>query len=375
MHSFSYARPREVEAALHLAQQPGARFIAGGTNLLDLMKGGVEEPSRLIDISRIGDLAHIGEAASGGLRIGALATNADTAAHPAVRDRYPLLAQAILAGASPQLRNMASAGGNLLQRTRCPFFYDTGFHECNKRDRDRGARPAAGSTAISHPRSERGLHRRQSLRHVRCARGPRCRRADPLVAREPRRAGVRVSPPAGPDAPIRHGLGGGRNDRRGGSAAQRDGEAFVFLKIRDRASYAFALVSVAAALDLDDAEGRAVEDVRLVIGGVAHKPWRVAEARELLVGKRLDARSLAAIAEAAASGAQPYRGTVQGGAHEAGHRSRAHRGGLPGPPTAGRSNVLVRRTGRSGQRRVKVAPSAVYSGDTTFPGSRTPCLC
>lgn len=308
MHSFSYARPREVEAALHLAQQPGARFIAGGTNLLDLMKGGVEEPSRLIDISRIGDLAHIGEAASGGLRIGALATNADTAAHPAVRDRYPLLAQAILAGASPQLRNMASAGGNLLQRTRCPFFYDTGFHECNKRDPGSGCAARGGFNrnhailgasedciAVNPSDMSVALAALDAVVQIRSLRGSRAVPVSEfhrLPGRTPQydtvlAAGemiVAVDLP--PNAMARHSY---------------------YLKIRDRASYAFALVSVAAALDLDDAEGRAVKDVRLVIGGVAHKPWRVAEARELLVGKRLDARSLAAIAEAAASGAQPYK--------------------------------------------------------------------
>jgi xanthine dehydrogenase YagS FAD-binding subunit len=308
VHDFSYARPREVAAALHLAQQPGARFIAGGTNLLDLMKGGVEEPSRLIDISRIADLARIGDAPSGGLRIGALATNADTAAHPAVRERYPLLAQAILAGASPQLRNMASAGGNLLQRTRCPFFYDTGFHECNKRD------PGSGCAALG------GFNRNHAILGA----------SEACIAVNPSDMSVAL---AALDAIVQiRSLRGSRAvpvsefHRLPGQTPQHDtvlaaGEMIVavdlppnelarhsyYLKIRDRASYAFALVSVAAALDLDDAEGGAVKDVRLVIGGVAHKPWRVAEVRDLLVGKRVDPQSLAAIADAAASGAKPYK--------------------------------------------------------------------
>src|ERR1700722_18430418 len=142
MHDFAYARPADLDAALRLAAQPGSRFIAGGTNLVDLMKGGIEMPSRLIDITRIADLARIHELPDGGLRIGALTTNADAAIHASVRSRYPLLSQAILAGASPQLRNAATTGGNLLQRTRCPFFYDSGFQACNKRN------PGTGCAAL-----------------------------------------------------------------------------------------------------------------------------------------------------------------------------------------------------------------------------------
>lgn len=119
MDNFSYARAADVDGALRLVAQPGASFIAGGTNLLDLMKGGIEAPSRLVDITRLGGLAQIHELPGGGIRIGALASNADTAEHPLVRTRYPLLRDALLAGASPQLRNMATVGGNLLQRTRC----------------------------------------------------------------------------------------------------------------------------------------------------------------------------------------------------------------------------------------------------------------
>lgn len=133
MRDFSYARPRDVDGASRLVAEPGSQFIAGGTNLIDLMKGGVESPARLVDISQVGGLAQIHELPGGGVRIGALASNSDTALHPLIHGRYPILSQAILAGASPQLRNMATAGGNVLQRTRCPFFYDTAFSACNKR--------------------------------------------------------------------------------------------------------------------------------------------------------------------------------------------------------------------------------------------------
>src|SRR5579883_3290292 len=142
MEDFGYTRPRDLEGALRLASVPGSRSIAGGTNLIDLMKGGVETPRRLIDLTRVAGLARIHERDGGGVRIGALADNADTAAHPLIRDHYPLLAQAILAGASPQLRNLATTGGNLLQRTRCDYFYDTGFEACNKRS------PGSGCAAL-----------------------------------------------------------------------------------------------------------------------------------------------------------------------------------------------------------------------------------
>src|SRR3569833_1511199 len=132
MHSVSYERPATIEDALRLAQQPDTKFIGGGTNLLDLVKGGVERPLRLIDINRLA-LSDIVEQADGGVRIGALARNSDAANHPLIRQRYPLLSQALLAGASPQLRNMATVGGNLMQRTRCYYFYDTGFEMRNKR--------------------------------------------------------------------------------------------------------------------------------------------------------------------------------------------------------------------------------------------------
>src|SRR5205823_1049710 len=141
MNAFGYRRAASVDEAVRMGQEPGAMFIGGGTNLLDLVKGGVATPQRLVDVSRL-PLADIAELPDGGLRIGAMATNSDAANHPLVRTRYPLLSQALLAGASPQLRNMATVGGNLLQRTRCYYFYDSAFAQCNKRN------PGSGCAAL-----------------------------------------------------------------------------------------------------------------------------------------------------------------------------------------------------------------------------------
>lgn len=308
MHNFSYARPRDVDAALRLAAHPGSQFIAGGTNLIDLMKGGVELPARLIDLTRVGGLAQIQELPEGRLRIGALATNADTADHAAVRARYPLLSQAILAGASPQLRNMATNGGNLLQRTRCPFFYDTAFHECNKRD------PGSGCAALG------GFNRNHAILGA----------SGECIAVNPSDMSVALT---ALDAIVQiRSLRGTRQvpisefQRLPGQTPQHDttlaaGEMITavdlppnalashsyYLKIRDRASYAFALVSVAAALELEGGAQGTVKNVRLVIGGVAHKPWPVREAHSLLVGRRLETALLTQVADAAARGAKPYR--------------------------------------------------------------------
>lgn len=308
MHNFSYARPRDVDAALRLAAQTGSRFIAGGTNLVDLMKEGVETPARLIDITRVAGLAQIQPLPEGRLQIGALATNADTAAHATVRERYPLLAQAILAGASPQLRNLATTGGNLLQRTRCPFFYDPGFHECNKRD------PGSGCAALE------GFNRNHAILGA----------SEACIAVNPSDMSVAL---VALDAVVQiRSLRGTRQipvaefQRLPGDTPEHDtilaaGEMITavelppnslaahsyYLKIRDRASYAFALVSVAAALEFDGGPEGTVSDVRLVVGGVAHKPWALPEARALLLGRRLDAKSLGDVAQAAVEQAKPYR--------------------------------------------------------------------
>jgi xanthine dehydrogenase YagS FAD-binding subunit len=283
MNSFEYSRATDVADALRqIAADPEARFIAGGTNLLDLMKENVARPSRLIDISRL-PLTEVEETRDGGLRIGALAPNSDLAHHPEIERRYPLLASAILAGASAQLRNMASTGGNLLQRTRCVYFYDT-TTPCNKRD------PGSGCAAIH------GVNRMHAIlgasEHC-IATHP----SDMCVALAALDARVHVAGGAGERTiPFEyfHRLPGDTPDL---DANLRTGEIitaielpsksfathYTYLKIRDRLSYAFALVSVAAALELEDGN---ISEARIALGGVAHKPWRDREAEATLEGKR-----------------------------------------------------------------------------------------
>ena len=194
MINFQYARANDVaDAVRQIAADPAAKFIAGGTNLIDLMKEDVERPARLIDISQL-PLKSVEETADGGLRIGALVPNSDLAYHPLIEQRYPLLASAILAGASQQLRNMASTGGNLLQRTRCFYFYDTAT-PCNKREPGSGCSAIDGLNRMQRdPRHQRSLHRDASVRHVRRAGGARghraCRRARPASAPSPLRISI-----------------------------------------------------------------------------------------------------------------------------------------------------------------------------------------
>lgn len=282
MINFQYTRASGVADAVRLiAAEPGAKFIAGGTNLIDLMKENVERPSRLIDISRL-PLRTIEETAGGGLRIGALVPNSDLAYHPLIEQRYPLLASAVLAGASTQLRNMASTGGNLLQRTRCYYFYDTAT-PCNKRE------PGSGCSAIM------GLNRMHAVlgaSEACIATHP----SDMCVALAALDATVHVAGPAGERAIAFSGF-----HRLPGTTPQRDTNLepnemvtavelpargfaanYTYLKIRDRLSYAFALVSIAAALDLD---GDRIKEARLALGGVAHKPWRDREAETSLRGQ------------------------------------------------------------------------------------------
>jgi xanthine dehydrogenase YagS FAD-binding subunit len=282
MQAIFYDRARDVADAVRLGQQPGARFIAGGTNLLDLMKGDVEHATRLVDVSRLG-LDAIHELPDGGLRIGATARNSDTANHKLVRERYPLLTQALLSGASGQLRNMATTGGNLLQRTRCPYFTDTAFGQCNKRE------PGTGCGARD------GYHRMHAILGA----SPACIAVNPSDMNVALLALDAIVLATGADGERRipvaefHRLPG---DTPQVETILRPGELITavelppsrfarnsyYLKIRDRASYAFALVSVAAALEMD---GRTVKQARIALGGVAHKPWRVPAAEALLVGK------------------------------------------------------------------------------------------
>ncbi|RMT54530.1 Molybdopterin dehydrogenase, FAD-binding:CO dehydrogenase [Pseudomonas coronafaciens pv. atropurpurea] len=300
MNPFTYSKPTDVSAAVNLSG-PATRFIAGGTNLLDLMKENVARPEHLIDITGL-PLREVRETASGGLMIGALVSNADLAYHPLIEQHYPLLSQAVLAGASPQLRNMASTGGNLLQRTRCYYFYDTGV-PCNKRE------PGTGCPA------------RDGLNRIHAILGA----SDACVATHPSDMCVAL---AALEAVVHvEGRAGKRTiefadfHRLPGDAPQRDNQLaddelitavelpaarFVsnsaYVKVRDRQSYAFALVSVAAALELDNG---VVRDVRIALGGVAHKPWRDKAVESLLVGKPVTRENFAAVADAMLEDAQP----------------------------------------------------------------------
>jgi len=301
MDNIAYERPASVDEALRLAAQPGSAFIGGGTNLVDLMKGGVARPLRLIDISRLPG-REIAQRPDGGLRIGAGMANSDTAQHPLVRERYPLLSRALLSGASPQLRNMATVGGNLMQRTRCPYFYDPGFGACNKRE------PGSGCAARG------GFNRSHAIlgtSEACIATHP----SDMCVALAALRATVRVRGPQGERSIALadfHRLPGRTPERDTQLAPDelilsvdlppsRFARHHAYLKVRDRASYAFALVSVAAALDMRDGS---VADAALALGGVAHKPWRVPAAEQALVGAPLSDERIAAAGRLLLDGAR-----------------------------------------------------------------------
>lgn len=302
MRPFKYARASDPNAAAGVvAANPQAKFLAGGTNLLDLMKEDVERPNELVDLTRL-KLTEI-KRARGGVSIGALATNTDTANHPLIRQNYPLLTQAIVAGASAQLRNMATNGGNLLQRTRCQYFYDTAT-PCNKRE------PGAGCGALE------GLNRMHAILGW----------SDKCVATYP---GDMANALYALDAVVRVRSAGGRErtipvnefHRLPGDTPEKDtnlehGELIeaielpksnfakhsYYLKVRDRASYAFALVAVAAALELDRGT---IRQARVVLGGVAHKPWRSREAEAALTGRPASEESFRQAAEAALGDAKP----------------------------------------------------------------------
>jgi xanthine dehydrogenase YagS FAD-binding subunit len=303
MINFQYIRASDVVDAVRLiAADPAAKFIAGGTNLIDLMKEDVERPARLIDISRL-ELREIEELSNGGLRIGALVPNSDLAYHPLIERRYPMLTSAILAGASPQLRNMASTGGNLLQRTRCHYFYDTAT-PCNKRV------PGSGCAAIEgHNR----MHAILGTSDACIATHP----SDMCVALAALEATVRVAGPTGervlPFSEF-HRLPGDQPQQDNMlardeivTAVELSPRGFAanssYLKIRDRHSYAFALVSVAAALELD---GESIAEARVALGGVAHKPWRDSAAEAALRGQRADEASFERAADILLHGAKGY---------------------------------------------------------------------
>ena len=304
MKPFAYERPDDADAAVgRVAGEPEARFLAGGTNLVDLMKLEVETPGLLVDVSGVLD-ARIEAGADGGLRIGAGATNSALAADRAVRERYPVLAQAVLAGASGQLRNLATVGGNLLQRTRCSYFQDVS-KPCNKR------RPGSGCPARA------GEHRNHAiLGHSEAcvATNP----SDMAVALAALGARVQVRGPGGErtiELPGLHRLPGETPER---DTVLEPGELIVavelpaldfaarsaYRKVRDRASYAFAVVSVAVAVDLD---GDTVRDCRIAFGGLAHVPWRAERAEAALRGGPATEEAFRAAAGAELAAAEPLR--------------------------------------------------------------------
>ena len=304
MNRFDYVRPATVSEALAAAAVPGSTYLAAGTNLVDLMKGNVVNPKRLIDISRLPGFDEIQSLPDGGLRIGAGVRNADLANDPRVRTHFPAIAEALLSGASPQLRNAATVGGNLLQRTRCAYFYDIAS-ACNKR------RPGAGCDASG---GENRLHAVLGWSESCIATHP----SDfcvPLAALD---AVVEMEGQAGrreialEDFHLLPGTTPQRETvlqpselvvavRLPGPAAQFAAHA-RYLKLRERTSYAFAVVSAAACLRTVDGE---IVEARLALGGVAAKPWRVRTAETMLAGVRPDAQSFRRAAEAALAEASP----------------------------------------------------------------------
>jgi xanthine dehydrogenase YagS FAD-binding subunit len=302
MEPFSYTRSDEPGAAIQQARDPRARYLAGGTNLVDYMKLNVETPNRLIDINGL-PLAKI-EVSNAGVRIGALVTNTELAYHPAIRQRYPVLSEALLSGATPQIRNMATVGGNLLQRTRCTYFRDIAW-ACNKRA------PGSGCSALD------GYNRGHAVLGT----------SDRCIATHPSDMCVAL---AALDAVIQ--VQGFRGERRipidefyisyGEDPARENvlehGELITavelpntsffarshYLKIRDRAAFEFALASVAAALEIEDGK---ITAARVALGGVATKPWRAFEAERILIGARPDEKTYAAAAGAALQSARPQQ--------------------------------------------------------------------
>ncbi|WP_294266521.1 xanthine dehydrogenase family protein subunit M [uncultured Sphingomonas sp.] len=302
MTPFTYARADAPGQALELAGG-GARFLGGGTNLIDLMRERIEAPAALVDVSGIG--REIEETADGGLRIGAGVRNTDLAGHPLVRARYPLVTRAIVAGASAQIRNMATVGGNLLQRTRCTYFYDVEGSRCNKRVPGEGCDAQGGFNRI---------HAILGASEACVATHP----SDLCVALTALDATVHTEGPQGARQITFgdfHLLPGDTPDRE---TALVPGELVTaielpplpiaahsrYRKVRDRASYAFALISVAAALRVED--GR-VAEVRLALGGVAHRPWRAHAAEAALVGAAAGEDSFLAAADAELGPAVPLR--------------------------------------------------------------------
>lgn len=309
MNPFAYQRVEAPDAALQAIAIHNAKFLGGGTNLVDLMKDGVESPSTLVDINHIGLNKVLVNA--NGATIGALVRNSDLANDPAIVAHYPLLSHALLSGASPQLRNMATTGGNLMQRTRCFYFMDTAFPACNKRV------PGSGCAAIQ------GFNR---IHAILGQTDEGATSAHTCIATNPSDMNVAL---AALDAKVEIQSAKGKRTlpladfhRLPGTTPEVDtnlhpGELIVavtlppakfaknswYLKVRDRQSYAFALVSVAAGLEMD---GDTIKSAGLALGGVAHKPWRSLEAEHALAGKPATREIFQRAAELAVAGAKPY---------------------------------------------------------------------
>lgn len=303
MKNFTFHKAATApEAIALLGQNQDARFLGGGTNLVDLMRENIEQPGALVDVTGL-PLSSITEGSHGGLTLGAAARNSTVASHPLVRERYPVLAEAIVHGASAQIRNMATVGGNLMQRTRCPYFYDKATC-CNKRT------PGAGCDAVD------GFNRMHAILGA----SPSCiatHPSDMCVALAALDAVVQVEGPHGarriPFTDF-HLLPGSHPEKE---TQLQPGELItsvelpplraarhsLYHKVRDRASYAFALVSVAAVLETEDG---VVKTIRLALGGVAHKPWRAAAAEEVALGAAATPESFQRAADAALAGAQGY---------------------------------------------------------------------
>ncbi|RZM02583.1 MAG: xanthine dehydrogenase family protein subunit M [Variovorax sp.] len=303
MIPFTYARAQDAGDALRLGAASGARYLGGGTNLVDLMRETIERPDALVDVTGLS--AQIEERADGSLLIGAAARNTAVATHRAVRTRFPVLARAITAGASAQIRNMATVGGNLLQRTRCTYFYDNEGSRCNKRNPGQGCDAAEGFSRI----------------HAILGASPSCvatHPSDMCVALAALGAIVHLRGPGGERTVELTDLHRLPEDHPEIETLLTPGELVVaielpalpfaahstYRKVRDRASYAFALVSVAAAVELD---GDVVKDVRIALGGVAHKPWRAWKAEAALRGKPATEENFRAAAQVELADAQPLR--------------------------------------------------------------------
>ena len=308
MNNFSYTKVHDLPEAIRLGAKDDAQFVAGGTNLIDLMKYNIERASALIDVNHLPNHHDIKENEDGGLRLGAAVTNASTAYYPLVEERYPLLSRAILAGASGQIRNMATNGGNLLQRTRCYYFYDINT-PCNKREPGSGCSALGGYNRIMAILGQSD----QSAESACIAVFP----SDMCVGLAALDARVNMSGPNGErtlafadfhrlpgDTP-----GLDNNLRKGEVITSIDlpprgfSQHYSYLKLRDRHSYAFARVSVATGLELD---GNIIKEARIALGGVAHKPWRVRAGEEFLVNKEATPENFAAAADLILQGAKGY---------------------------------------------------------------------